>query len=120
MREQSAAEPGDVGLWTNTAGHLVDTTAGAPLFHTRDGWRHPVPSAGTVPHHLWERACTLLQATPWTAQESSAVPADLDALLCVAADGRLTGVTSVDGRPLDGAVDDAYAALDARPGPDTD
>lgn len=48
------------------------------------------------------------------------MPADLDALLCVAADGRLTGVTSVDGRPLDGAVDDAYAALDARPGPDTD
>lgn len=95
LAERDGAE---VGLWTNTAGHLVDTTAGTPLLHTSRGWRHPTRDDGVVPHHLWERACAQLDATAWRGP----VPDDLDAVLCVAPDGRLTRLGALDGRPLAG------------------
>lgn len=83
---------GRVGVWRSTGGHLVDTTAGPPLLHTARGWVHPLPEDGTVPHHLWERACLRLGATAWRGP----APDDLTAVLCVAPDGRVTELSSLD------------------------
>lgn len=108
--EEARAEQwlqGRVGVWTSTAGHLVDTTAGPPLLLTDDGWAHPAPEDGTVPHHLWERARAELAARPWRGP----VPQELTAVVCVAPDGHLTRLASLDGRPLPGLVDEALARL---------
>lgn len=84
--------PGSVGLWTDDGGHLVDTTAGPPLLLTAEGWTCPTATAGTVPHHLWERSADLLRASEGLVAASRAY-----ALLCVAADGAVTTLTAVDG-----------------------
>lgn len=90
--------PGTVGLWTDGEGHLVDTTAGPPLLLTARGWRSPTAAAGTVPHHLWERSALLLGAGERLVAASQAY-----ALLCVAGDGTVTALTSVDGAPTAGS-----------------
>lgn len=108
-RAEAWLRPGEVGIWSSATTALVDTTAGAPLLRTPRGWLHPVPHDGTVPHHLWERACARLQADAWSGE----LPHDLDAVLCVAPDGRLTHLTALDGVPLSDrpAVDTALDRL---------
>lgn len=88
---------GVVGVWLNTAGDLVDTTAGPPLLHIPDGWLHPTAESGTVPHHLWERACADLAATPWRGPAPAHLAhLDVDAVRCVAPDGTVTHLSAMD------------------------
>lgn len=108
-RHVAAHSPGAVGLWTDSVGCVVDTTAGPPLMLTQEGWRHPTPTRGTVPHHLWERAAELLGAAAGTTP-----PGVVRAVLCVGPDGSVTSLTSVDGTPADRAAHTAERVRLAR------
>ncbi|WP_110241871.1 hypothetical protein [Nocardioides gilvus] len=55
-------ETDTVGLWWNTDGHLVQSTAGPLLLRVAGAWLRPPAGDGAVPHFVWSRAAELLDA----------------------------------------------------------
>ncbi|QCX28123.1 hypothetical protein [Nocardioides jishulii] len=103
-RARRTLADGEVGLWRNTAGQLVDTTAGTPLVLTAAGWTTPGKRSGAVWHHVADRVRLGLGA-----QDRHPTPDEVLAVVCVDPVGSTTRLLDPGQRADDRAADDPAA-----------